>query len=139
VRGGARYQYQTGPDGKRYAVGGEVSIDASEANTPEATIRKAQTIRKAALAPAQPSAQDRAVAAKAAQMERQARAELAQEQQKQAMLAGRQAEQGMLAQAAAGLYDKSEPQETDTDYFPAQTTSQPPPLGARLASLSQYI
>lgn len=49
------YSYQTGPDNQRYAVGGEVSIDASAAQTPEATIRKAQQIRAAALAPADPS------------------------------------------------------------------------------------
>jgi hypothetical protein len=72
--GGASYEYQTGPDGKRYAVGGEVSIDTSPIKgDPEATIRKMQTVRKAALAPAQPSAQDRAVAAKAAQEENKAR------------------------------------------------------------------
>ncbi len=29
VMGGASYQYQRGPDGKMYAVGGEVKIDTS--------------------------------------------------------------------------------------------------------------
>ncbi len=89
VRGGARYQYQTGPDGRRYAVGGEVSIDASKEPTPEATIRKAQAVKRAALAPAQPSAQDRAVAAKAAQMEREARAELQRQRREEARAAAR--------------------------------------------------
>ncbi len=46
----------------------------------EATIRKAQTIRAAALAPANPSAQDRAVAAAATPMEAAARRELQQVQ-----------------------------------------------------------
>lgn len=78
VRGGASFSYETGPDGKRYAVGGEVSIDTSPVSgDPEATIQKAETIRAAALAPAQPSSQDRAVAAQAAQMAMEARAELA--------------------------------------------------------------
>ncbi len=80
VRGGASFEYQTGPDGRRYAVGGEVSIDTSPvAGDPKATIRKMQTVRRAALAPAQPSGQDRSVAAAASQAEAQARQELMQE------------------------------------------------------------
>ena len=75
VQGGATYQYQTGPDGKMYAVGGEVNIDVSPERTPEATIRKMYQVRKAALAPAQPSGTDRAVAAQASQIEAQARME----------------------------------------------------------------
>jgi len=78
VRGGATYEYRQGPDGKRYAVAGEVSIDASPASTPEKTIPKAIHIRNTALAPADPSAQDQSVAAIAARMEAEARQELAQ-------------------------------------------------------------
>lgn len=81
IRGGASFTYQRGPDGLQYAIGGEVSIDTSKvANNPEATIQKASKIRAAALAPAQPSAQDRNVAAKAAQLAIEARAELNLEQ-----------------------------------------------------------
>jgi len=77
ARGGANFQYTTGPDGKKYAVSGEVSIDTSEVpDNPQATIAKAQTIRRAALAPAEPSGQDRAVAAEATQMEMRAKQEL---------------------------------------------------------------
>ena len=80
AKGNATFEYQTGPDGKRYAVGGEVSIDTSKiANNPEATIRKAQTIRRAATAPAQPSAQDRSVAVQASKMEAEARQEINQQ------------------------------------------------------------
>lgn len=76
VRGGANYRYQTGPDGRQYAVGGEVSIDTSAVpGDPEQTEQKAQTVRRAALAPANPSAQDLKVAASASQMEAEARAE----------------------------------------------------------------
>lgn len=76
--GGPTFEYQTGPDGKRYAVGGEVQIDTSPVEgDPEATIAKMQQIRAAALAPANPSAQDRQVAAQAAAEARDARAELA--------------------------------------------------------------
>ena len=77
VRGGARFDYQKGPDGKRYAVGGEVSIDTSKVSgDPEATARKMQAIRRAALAPASPSGQDRSVAAKASQIETKMRMEI---------------------------------------------------------------
>ncbi|MCP4746781.1 MAG: hypothetical protein GY874_11670 [Desulfobacteraceae bacterium] len=77
VTGGASYQYEVGPDGKRYAVGGEVKIDVSAERTAEATIRKMQQVKQAALAPAQPSGTDRAVAAKATQAQAQARMEKA--------------------------------------------------------------
>lgn len=76
---GASFTYQRGADGVSYAIGGEVKIDTSSGSNPEDTMRKAQIIRAAALAPAEPSGQDRAVAAKAAQMEAEARAELASE------------------------------------------------------------
>lgn len=82
--GGARYSYQTGPDGRQYAVGGEVSIDTSKVpGNPEATIQKAQTVRRAALAPASPSGTDRAVAAAASQMEAQARTEKSKEKEEE--------------------------------------------------------
>ncbi|MFG0305306.1 MAG: putative metalloprotease CJM1_0395 family protein [Phycisphaerales bacterium JB040] len=83
-RGGPYYDYQTGPDGQRYAVGGRVAIDTSPADTPEATIAKARKIRASALAPAEPSSTDRQVAAKAAQMEARAHAELATNQSNKA-------------------------------------------------------
>lgn len=79
TRGGPTFEYQTGPNGKAYAVGGEVQIDLSPvADNPQATIAKAQTIRRAALAPSDPSGADRSVAASATNMENQARAELQQ-------------------------------------------------------------
>lgn len=56
------YDYETGPDGKKYAVGGEVSISFVEGNSPEENIANAQVMKSAALAPANPSAQDRSVA-----------------------------------------------------------------------------
>ncbi|MBU1169445.1 MAG: SprA-related family protein [Proteobacteria bacterium] len=77
VRGGAHFEYQTGPDGKKYAVGGEVSIDASkEPGDPKATIAKMRTIIRAATAPANPSGQDRAVAANASRIEMEAQSEV---------------------------------------------------------------
>lgn len=79
--GSPSYEYERGPDGKSYAVGGEVQIDVSPVNgDPQATIQKMQLVRRAALAPAQPSAADRSIAAEAANKATQARAELAQQQ-----------------------------------------------------------
>lgn len=78
--GAVSYTYQRGPDGAQYAVGGEVSIDvAPVAGDPQATIDKMRTVRAAALAPAEPSGQDRAVAAQAMQLMLQAQIELAAE------------------------------------------------------------
>jgi len=83
ARGGASFTYQKGPDGVSYAVGGEVDIDMAKERTPEATMAKMQTIKRAALAPASPSPADRSIAAQASFIESQARQELlTQSQQK---------------------------------------------------------
>ncbi len=104
ARGGPTYEYTQGPDGKRYVSGGEVQIDLSEVpGDPEATIRKMQQVRRAALAPADPSSKDRQVAAKASAAEAQARTELA----------GQRAEEGDAPSASreptAPATDRSEP------------------------------
>ena len=75
-----KYTYTRGPDGKKYAVGGEVQIDSSPERTPDATIRKMDIVIRAALAPAEPSSQDQAVARQAQQTRLQAQQELAQQQ-----------------------------------------------------------
>lgn len=74
--GAPKYSYTQGPDGKRYATDGEVSIDvAAVPGDPEATIQKMQQVRAAAMAPANPSSADRAIAQQAAVTAAQARAE----------------------------------------------------------------
>jgi hypothetical protein len=83
ARGGAQYDYVTGPDGNRYANGGHVNLDTSPEKEPEATIRKAEIIRKAALAPANPSPSDRKIAADAAKMAADAQQELAEQRMKE--------------------------------------------------------
>ena len=76
--GSPSYTYTQGPDGKRYASGGEVSIDVGAvANDPQATLTKMEIVIRAALAPAEPSAQDRSVASQAQAQMAVARAELA--------------------------------------------------------------
>jgi|GEM_PF-5428079 len=83
ITGGPTYSYQAGPDGQKYAIGGEVQIDSSAESTPEETISKMQQVRRAALAPAEPSAQDIQVASGASKIEAQARAELTQQTMEQ--------------------------------------------------------
>ncbi|MCU7494636.1 MAG: hypothetical protein HF314_13910 [Ignavibacteria bacterium] len=73
---GISFTYKVGPDGKRYAVAGEVQIDTSASSlNPKAAIAKMQRIRRAALAPSDPSPQDLAVAAQAAKAEANAKAQ----------------------------------------------------------------
>ncbi len=78
VISGPSYTFVKGPDGKQYAVAGQVQIDTSAVpGDPEATIQKALTVIAAAYAPADPSPQDAAVAAAAQATLAAAQAELA--------------------------------------------------------------
>ncbi|MDR1744955.1 MAG: hypothetical protein LBS30_04290 [Planctomycetota bacterium] len=94
--GGASYEFEQGPDGQSYAVAGEVSIDVSAESEPEATIAKLRQVRAAALAPAEPSGQDRSVAAAAQAAEMEAQGQLAEQQ------AAGAGETGNAGQTAAG-------------------------------------
>lgn len=97
ARGGAQFEYQTGPDGRRYAVGGEVQIDTSTVpDNPRATIAKMEQIRAAALAPADPSSQDQRIAAQAAAEIQKARAEQAASSEDD-----QEGERGRTSEAAA--------------------------------------
>jgi hypothetical protein len=81
AKGAPSYTYQTGPDGQRYAVGGEVPIDLSAVpGNPQATLQKALMIRRAALAPTDPSEADQAIAAQATTLAAQAQQELLEAQ-----------------------------------------------------------
>lgn len=108
--GAPSYDYTRGPDGRLYAIGGDVQIDVAVVpGNPQATIQKMQTVRRAALAPATPSPQDQRVAAIAQQRiiearreqadleleERQAAAEKREEAQERA--------QGLQPAAASSL------------------------------------
>lgn len=76
VAGAARYDYQTGPDGRQYAVGGSVSVVmTSVPGDPEATRRSANAAERAAMAPGGPSGQDFTVAANARRLRARAAAE----------------------------------------------------------------
>lgn len=77
MTGPVSYSYTRGPDGKNYITGGEVPISISSGKTPQETISRMQQVIQAALAPADPSPQDRAVAGQAAAQQQEARQQLA--------------------------------------------------------------
>lgn len=107
--GAISYETTTGPDGREYAIGGSVQIDVSAVpNNPEATIRKMEVVERAALAPADPSPEDFAVARAAQAIRQQAQNELADL---------REAERnGETEGASTGLLTQLENvDETDTD------------------------
>lgn len=83
AKGGPQYEYQAGPDGQQYAVGGHVNVDTSPVQgNPRATLEKARILRQVALAPAEPSGADRSVAAQAARMAQDAARQLAEERRR---------------------------------------------------------
>jgi CRISPR/Cas system-associated exonuclease Cas4 (RecB family) len=81
MTGAASFSYQQGPDGRMYAIGGEVSISIKGGSSPQEVITNARQVQAAAMAPANPSGQDFAVATSAKMMEMKAQQELAKEQQ----------------------------------------------------------
>jgi hypothetical protein len=119
--GAPSYTYERGPDGKRYAVGGEVGIDASPIpSDPEATLRKMEVVIRAALAPAEPSGQDRQVAAQAQAQMAEAYAQLAQQQRSEAQAASD-------ARAEQRKEDEPPTPEEGKSTAPVQQDRPPPP------------
>lgn len=124
--GAPTFTYQQGPDGKRYAIGGEVSIDTSPVSgDPEATARKADQIRAAALAPADPSGQDRAVAAAASKLKLDAQAEAAAKKKQEAD--AKAAEKKADEPAIPG---QKKPEESAAEPKPPEIVG-PKPVGAK--------
>ena len=83
ITSGPDYTYTYGPDGKPYAIGGEVGIDTSAEKKPEDNIDKGLHIQAAALAPADPSAQDYQVASLGGRLEAQGHGDLVRQQQEE--------------------------------------------------------
>lgn len=113
--GAPSFQFERGPDGVSYAVSGEVSIDSGRAATPEATIQKAQTVRRSALAPANPSPQDRNVAASATRLESDARSEILAIRIADAEFARETAQAERKAEDQNGLADDAEDKAAETE------------------------
>jgi len=113
--GSPSYTTTQGPDGRRYITGGEVSIDIGPVDgDPEATIRKMEQIKRAALAPSDPSSQDRAVAMQAEAIK--ARAEGEKNDQRQSQLEEERGgdakgvispENGLATSQANGSYNRA--------------------------------
>lgn len=80
---GPNYEYETGPDGQKYAVAGDVNVGYQHSSDPRVNLRNAQKLKAAALAPAEPSSQDRSVARKADMEIAKAQQEIREEENKQ--------------------------------------------------------
>ncbi|WP_317931169.1 putative metalloprotease CJM1_0395 family protein [Halioxenophilus sp. WMMB6] len=79
--GSANFDFDTGPDGNRYAVAGEVPIRLPVGDgDPQQRLRQADQVIRAALAPVDPSSQDRSIAARAVQIKNDAKSDLREEQ-----------------------------------------------------------
>lgn len=111
--GAPSYTYTRGPDGQMYATAGEVAIDLSPESDPEATLQKAAQVAAAALAPADPSGQDRAVAAAAAQMRMQALAQIREQK--------RAEQEQQEAEASQARAEREQAQAGGAAGAPAQT------------------
>jgi len=74
--GEPHYTTKKGPDGKDYAIAGEVPIKIEKGKTPQETIKNMQQVKAAALAPPDPSPQDLKVAQTADMIAAKAKAEL---------------------------------------------------------------
>jgi hypothetical protein len=83
LAGSPQYSYQTGPDGQQYAVGGQVSISRGGSSNTDQAISEAEAVKRGATAPAQPSSQDLAVAARAEADIQQLKAKKTQEKQEE--------------------------------------------------------
>ena len=119
VSGGPSYTYQQGPDGRQYAIGGHVSIDVSSVpDDPEEGAAKARQVRRAALAPGEPSAQDRAVAARASAQEARAtreKREKADEDATGALTGAEATENADAAKTATDGHAPASPAATEND------------------------
>lgn len=125
LAGSPSYTFERGPDGVSYAVGGEVSISSGAVpGDPEATLANARIVQQAALAPADPSPQDRRVAADAAQLQQQAIQEIALQAQdtRAAIDAELEAEREQKAQEQARLDEQQRQSELAPEQDPAVET-----------------
>jgi len=121
MTGPVSYTYTRGPDGRNYVSGGEVPISISSGKTPQETISRMQQVIQAALAPADPSPQDRAVAAQAAALQQQARQEAASTTPTQ----DKPAPTGTRKNELAAAYSALQPESSSASSQTAGTESQP--------------
>lgn len=143
LAGGATYTYQQGPDGVRYAVGGEVQIDMSKVpNDPQATLDKMQLVQRAALAPAEPSSQDRQVAAQAGQVAAQAMADIAQERQDRRVAETEAREQAAVAtreELEAARKEQKKADEKEQEEQRVSAAEQMAEYNAKMRRINEYL
>lgn len=118
VTSGAQFSYTYGPDGKQYAVTGEVGIDTSPERKPEDNIDKGQRIQIAALAPADPSPQDVRVAAIGSRIEQMGYRGLAEQE---ALAAAQKAESRRVREAEQGVPEPDEARANLEKTYPSAT------------------
>ncbi|WP_417596710.1 putative metalloprotease CJM1_0395 family protein [Oceanospirillum sp.] len=132
------YDMTEGPDGREYAVGGQVTIDTSPVpDDPEATLDKSQVVERAALAPAQPSEQDLKVAAEARAMGNEARVEIRERD-----FSERVAESGNTDDSSdAGSIDESSQNEPDEPslQFPSGIYKEPKSFSFGLSFPQSFV
>ncbi len=117
------YEFEIGPDGKKYAVAGEVSVDlAAVKGDPRATIAKMEKVHAAALAPANPSSQDVRVAAQATEIIAQAKAELLALELEESETQ-RQQNKASPYIDSNNVFNESSQSQLDSDAFDKQITS----------------
>lgn len=109
IAGAPSFTFERGPDGVQYAVEGEVAIDTSSVpGDTEGSIAKLEQVIRAATAPAEPSGQDRAVAAQAQAQLAQLRADaLAERQAEQSGEADEDAPEGSSEASQSAISDAS--------------------------------
>ncbi|MFH2091082.1 MAG: putative metalloprotease CJM1_0395 family protein [Pseudomonadota bacterium] len=118
ITSGATFSYQKGPDGRNYAVGGEVGIDSSPVpGDPQATIQKMRQVKNAALAPADPSSQDMKVASQATSNLSKALSELMILQAKERAASNKTQVFGNMKTAVSSYEKVNNLPETDTSTF----------------------
>ncbi len=121
VASGPSYTFQRGPDGNSYAIGGEVRLDTSQEADADKQLDKSETIRRAALAPAQPSSQDFSVAANATRSAAQARLDIAVERRNEA-----EAQRQELETATDESGESREREATEIEQSPESSETEQP-------------
>ncbi|MCF6180067.1 MAG: hypothetical protein L3J63_11865, partial [Geopsychrobacter sp.] len=123
--GAPSFSFERGPDGQTYAIDGEVSINISPiAGDPQATLQKAQQVRAAALAPAEPSAQDMQVAQRAQALATTARMEISSAMTEELKVASEQtvgtgsAEEGEVDNSTAADISQGKPHSSNQTASP---------------------
>ena len=141
--GTASFSYETGSDGVLYAVDGEVQADLSDvAGDPAATVSKMEQVQRAALAPAEPSLQDRQVAAQAGQQAAAAMSQLAAEHsavQKEEIARLEAEKADVKAEMAAARKEQEDAEEKEADEKAVSAAERFAEYNAKLRRINEVL